>query len=218
MQGFELWSSQWSSKCSGLLSHLSSPSCLESYLLHLLSYSLRAQWLPYKIRSCYLFASKKKKERETALLSILALSLSSITASPTLPSSPEYPWLIFSTRGPTSCVYMPLFICFLSVPGLFLSLPPLHAIRFQGAVKCDFLHEVLTDFQQKMPYQSLPLVVRAFCLFSDIPVSTLPYIVLSYMMCSSFLLTTEWRGKRFICSHLFTESLIYNRGSQKWAS
>lgn len=126
MQGFELWSSQWSSKCSGLLSHLSSPSCLESYLLHLLSYSLRAQWLPYKIRSCYLFAQKKKKRQ----LSILALSLSSITASPTLPSSPEYPWLIFSTRGPTSCVYMPFFIYFLSVPGLFLSLPPLKCHPF----------------------------------------------------------------------------------------
>lgn len=70
--------------------------------------------------------SKKKKRQ----LSILALSLSSITASPTLPSSPEYPWLIFSTRGPTSCVYMPFFIYFLSVPGLFLSLPPLKCHPF----------------------------------------------------------------------------------------
>lgn len=79
-------------------------------------------------------------------------------------SQPYYPtelsnllWLDSITKGSHPVFTRISLYYFLSVPDQLLSFPPLKCIHFQGPVKYRFLYEAVTDFQQKISWQWLPL-------------------------------------------------------------
>lgn len=107
---------------------------------------------------------------------------------------------------------------FLSVPDQYLSFPPLKCIHFQGPVKYHFLYEAVTDFQQKISWQWLPLGCHSLLfilLHSSHYFTTPPYSVLCILLCSSPLLITDRKGWFYLFLSLHSVFLTHSRNLRK---
>lgn len=245
MQGFELWSSRAASVLDCLavfpdpiptyhLPHallISDKTHYASYLCYLTSlWAVHSELSNCHTKSGPISSLHKKTEKEKKrwlssayrTVFITALSLRSITASPTtLHSSPTYLWLDSITKGSHPVFTHLSLYYFLSVPDQYLSFPPLKCIHFQGPVKYHFLYEAVTDFQQKISWQWLPLGCQSLLfilLHSSHYCTTPPYSVLCILLCSSPLLTTDRKGwfYLFLSLHsVFNAQQKPEKGSQK---